>query len=1013
MFPRTFLLAILLLVSLLMMPLLDAMPSLVHPALATDTLGGTTSANPTQLTNGPATDVNPYVMQDSNGKIWVLFCSDRTGGERWGIWSETSDDNGATWSTPKQVSPPLLQYTVRGISMMEDSARRLWIIWSAGSVAGGDNKLYYIISADGGVTWSNPHSPVGYVFASSSIVEAFGKVWIFYNWGGISVEISADGGQTWTAQIFMGSTERWSEHNPFAFLDSTGKLWLLWERNYFPGHPEFNRDIYYKTSDDGVNWSPEVQLTSSQAQEAFPSMVEISGRLCVFYMYVPDPSSDNMDIWYVSSTDKTTWSNPQRLITEPYNGGGHSLEPASGLIDGSVWVVWASSHAGNYDIWHTSNVYTSDTISITPVLAPELDGLITSGDFVVFWIYVNNAGLNPISNVRVTVDCTGLPIGIILGVGTYAASRTVNYGTIPAKHSGGETQQWAFQIWKTIDKPYYPDEEIPASKILDPVAIGGYDAAISVQYLEGSTPKTMTSHLHMQIDYPYFVVPSGYEQYVAGSTYYHPDDMTVKDAAAKAIGGTSGIAADTPSDAAVSVGEWVRNYFESSPLKPVDRRTDLTTLSHMQKGEWAGVCLQISEVTVSLLRAVGIPARIVVHKFDVPKAIDVTHQSVETFVDGRWLLVDPALGMHGDTHSYIEMEVGPTLTWEYGGLAWGKAHVRSVESWAVKVSDCPEYSGLNNPVNPLAVPGWETHWEHWEDVSDRYNEVKTQLTVTGHSPINILITDPDGTRVGYDPENDAVINEIPGAVYSGLGSEPQQITVDNAIPGYYRLVVHGTGDGSFTVNCRLSASNGTLIEEQKLTGEIVEDQSLTWLFKLGNHSQNYQQIQIHLTAGWNLISLPIVPENSNIQLILKSQIASGKLALVWGYIGVPRSWKSFIPGKSSTLATMTDGNGYWIYMRAADILYVNGTIIPPASVPPGYALVAGWNLVGFKPQPDIENKTVSQYLLSMTGCYDPVNVWIYENASGNWIRATDTSWIRPDQAMWVFVTAPSGTTLRP
>jgi len=45
--------------------------------------------------------------------------------------------------------------------------------------------------------------------------------------------------------------------------------------------------------------------------------------------------------------------------------------------------------------------------------------------------------------------------------------------------------------------------------------------------------------------------------------------------------------------------------------------------------------------------------------------------------------------------------------------------------------------------------------------------------------------------------------------------------------------------------------------------------------------------------------------------------------------------------------TMSDGNGYWVNMTTADMLYVNGTIIAPGSAPASYQLSAGWNLVGF------------------------------------------------------------------
>lgn len=166
-----------------------------------------------------------------------------------------------------------------------------------------------------------------------------------------------------------------------------------------------------------------------------------------------------------------------------------------------------------------------------------------------------------------------------------------------------------------------------------------------------------------------------------------------------------------------------------------------------------------------------------------------------------------------------------------------------------------------------------------------------------------------------------------------------------------------------------------------------------------------------LTKGWNLISLPVVPANPSITALLGSQIAVHDVDVAWGYTGSPRAWHSFTPGKGGPLTTMTDGYGYWIYMTQADTLFVDGSVIPPAGNPPTYSLVQGWNLVGFKPQPTIQNETVSAYLTSISGSYDMNNVWLYDNISRNWIRADSSYLLQPGQAMWILMTSPA--TLRP
>jgi predicted GH43/DUF377 family glycosyl hydrolase len=173
--------------------------------------------------------------------------------------------------------------------------------------------------------------------------------------------------------------------------------------------------------------------------------------------------------------------------------------------------------------------------------------------------------------------------------------------------------------------------------------------------------------------------------------------------------------------------------------------------------------------------------------------------------------------------------------------------------------------------------------------------------------------------------------------------------------------------------------------------------------------------EVPLNAGWNLVSLPVVPTNNAIKSILAPLIAANEVTVVWTYAskGKTMAWQYFTPIGKSVLTTMVDGNGYWIYMTGPDTLTVAGGVILPASTPPTYSLVAGWNLVGFKPQPTVQNETVGQYLNSISGEYDSNSVWIYDNAGASWIRAQDTTWLVPGQAMWIFVTASAGATLRP
>jgi hypothetical protein len=53
-----------------------------------------------------------------------------------------------------------------------------------------------------------------------------------------------------------------------------------------------------------------------------------------------------------------------------------------------------------------------------------------------------------------------------------------------------------------------------------------------------------------------------------------------------------------------------------------------------------------------------------------------------------------------------------------------------------------------------------------------------------HSPANILLTDDQGRSTGFDPGTGGVLNQIPGGSYTGVGSEPQTISVPYVAGGY-------------------------------------------------------------------------------------------------------------------------------------------------------------------------------------------------------------------------------------
>ena len=73
------------------------------------------------------------------------------------------------------------------------------------------------------------------------------------------------------------------------------------------------------------------------------------------------------------------------------------------------------------------------------------------------------------------------------------------------------------------------------------------------------------------------------------------------------------------------------------------------------------------------------------------------------------------------------------------------------------------------------------------------------LIINLFSPIHVLVTAPDGKRIGYDPTTGQEINEIPGAFYTGITTDNEYVTIPNPEEGQYQVESVGYADGSYTI----------------------------------------------------------------------------------------------------------------------------------------------------------------------------------------------------------------------
>ena len=322
----------------------------------------------------------------------------------------------------------------------------------------------------------------------------------------------------------------------------------------------------------------------------------------------------------------------------------------------------------------------------------------------------------------------------------------------------------------------------------------------------------------------------------------------------------------------------------------------------------------------------------------------------------------------------------------------------------------------NNRVEKFSSTG--TYITQWGSPGTGNRQFNTPIGVAVDSLGNVYVTDANNERVQkFTSTGNYVTQWGHLGNQNGNFSGPRGVAVDSFGNVYVvdidnNRVQKFTGTGNFitkwgspgTGNSEFNAPFGVAVDA---SGNVYVTEFLNNRVELFGDSVS---ATFSLVAGWNLISLPVVPLNTAITKVLNDLIVTHNLTIVWSYQG--GAWKSFTPPSTGTLTSMVDGFGYWIYITHTRTLYVLGYVIRPASTPPAYSLSKGWNLLGFKPQPSIANETVHDYLASISGKYDVNSVWIYNNTSTLWTRAHDSTWLVPTQAMWIMVDS-TAVTLKP
>ena len=162
---------------------------------------------------------------------------------------------------------------------------------------------------------------------------------------------------------------------------------------------------------------------------------------------------------------------------------------------------------------------------------------------------------------------------------------------------------------------------------------------------------------------------------------------------------------------------------------------------------------------------------------------------------------------------------------------------------------------------------------------------------------------------------------------------------------------------------------------------------------------------ISLSTGWNLISLPIIPDNNNItRIITPDNLASGDISninIIYSFNISGSKWIFWNGSPSSTITSIKDGQGYWLFAEAEDTLTIWGT---EATVT-DYSMTETWNMLGFT---SIAEQDYASYLSSIGGSYSMLYGW--DAATESWFCPTLNQHggkLEPGRGYWIYMSSPA------
>ena len=307
--------------------------------------GGVTWGPDTRLTNEPSGSYNPSICV-TGPDIHVVWEDERNQDVE--VYHKCSTDGGNTWGPDVHVS---VMSGPQGQPSVTAVAGCVQVVWVDFSLMG-NSEIYFCRSVDAGATWESPVQ-ISYAagFSSNPSIAAQGSnihiVWQDSRLGWWNNEIfyrrSTNDGVNWSTEEQLTMDTTFSNTPSIAVVGSN--INVVWE-----DMRDGNFEIYYKNStDNGQTWSSDLRLTDDPGDSHYPSVAASGSNVHITWQ---DTRDGNDEIYYKVSNDYGMSWDPDIRLTDDQ---GISQNTSVALSGEQVNVVWADDRDGNWEIYYKRN----------------------------------------------------------------------------------------------------------------------------------------------------------------------------------------------------------------------------------------------------------------------------------------------------------------------------------------------------------------------------------------------------------------------------------------------------------------------------------------------------------------------------------------------------------------------------------------------------------------------------------------------------------------------------------